>query len=65
MVSLLKNEVASYGLLGNVPSFSALAFKKESPTFVKEKQGVCVCDIQWNQLKKIFCNYLIYFSSYF
>lgn len=46
MVSLLENEVASYGLLGNVPSFSALAFKKESPTFVKEKQGVCVCDIQ-------------------
>lgn len=66
MVSLLENEVASYVLLGSVPSFSALAFKKESPTFVKEKQGgVCVCDIQWNQLKKIFCNYLIYFSSYF
>ena len=47
MVSLLENEVASYVLLGSVPSFSALAFKKESPTFVKEKQGgVCVCDIQ-------------------
>lgn len=38
MVSLLKNKVDSNWLLGNIPSFSVIAFKNENPKFVKKKK---------------------------